>query len=132
MYFRKYLGRFGKYEAEVVQEILDDHDGDREAARITVCAALDRVMAHGVAQEIYEEDLQAYRRANDLRTRIKRFMRRQPAPILPVAPAPLDGFAQAIMSISMITRGDFWGDGLRYLENMTKPVPIPTLGDDHS
>lgn len=38
--FSKYIGKFHKYEAEAVQEILDMHDGDEILARASLIRAM--------------------------------------------------------------------------------------------
>jgi hypothetical protein len=43
--FTKYIGRFGKAEAEWAREVLDMHDGDEARATEAIRAALYRIIA---------------------------------------------------------------------------------------
>ncbi len=58
--FTKYLGKFGKAEAEWALEVLDMHGGDEQAARNALVAALDRLIAHRQAGEKVAADFDRY------------------------------------------------------------------------
>ena len=51
---RKYVGKFNKYEAEVVQEILDWHDQDEMKARKSILSALQGDMPDCVPENLRE------------------------------------------------------------------------------
>ena len=54
--FRKYIGEFGKAEAEWVREVLDMHDGDQAKAQEAVIASINRIIEFGIEGEMAEFD----------------------------------------------------------------------------
>ena len=107
--FQKYIGRLGKAEAEWVQEVLDMYDQDERKARLAVIAAIEEIAAAAQPKPLSRWQ----------RFKIRLGLAKPPAPI------ELSEFAANVHTVTFVSGGRWWFDGLVALGLLQEGENLP-------